>query len=48
MTKYLEKEKEVEGFTLIDKAIYISCTYAVTQNNESTVVCEEKVPDLIF
>ena len=44
----LWKRKKVEGFTLIDKAIYINCTYAKTQNNESTFVCKEKVPELNF
>ena len=42
------KKKKVEGFTLIDKAININCTHAMTQYNESTFVCKEKVPDLNF
>ena len=51
MTTYFKspfKRKKVRGFTLIDKAIYIGCTYAMTQNNESTLECKEKVFDLNF
>ena len=42
MNDYFKKIKKVQGFTLIDKGIYISCTYAMTQNDDSTFVCEEK------